>query len=134
MARDRFLPHFFVSLNARTQTPVNATILVGFVTASVAGLVPIGALAELVNAGTLAEFALVCGGVIVLRLTRPDMARPFKAPGGLVLPVLGIVSSLALLGFLPLATLQRFALWLAAGIVFYFLYAARRTGALAAEA
>jgi APA family basic amino acid/polyamine antiporter len=134
MARDRFLPHFFVSLNARTQTPVNATILVGFVTASVAGLVPIGALAELVNAGTLAEFALVCGGVIVLRLTRPDMARPFKAPGGLVLPLLGIASSLALLGFLPPATLQRFALWLAAGIVFYFLYAARRTGALSATA
>jgi APA family basic amino acid/polyamine antiporter len=134
MARDRMLPPFFVTLNRRTGTPVNATILVGVITASVAGLVPIGALAELVNAGTLAEFALVCGGVIVLRITRPNMARPFKAPGGLVLPVLGILSCLALLSFLPPATLQRFALWLATGIAFYFLYAARRTGALNAPA
>jgi APA family basic amino acid/polyamine antiporter len=134
MARDGFLPPFFVTLNARTQTPINATILVGFVTAAVAGLVPIAALAELVNAGTLAEFALVCAGVIVLRVTQPDRRRPFKAPGGLILPVLGILACLALLAFLPLVTLQRFVLWLAAGVAFYFLYAARRTGALAADA
>ena len=132
MARDRLLPPFFVTLNARTGTPINATILVGFITASIAELVPIAELAQLVNAGTLAEFALVCAGVIVLRVTRPEMPRPFKAPGGLILPVLGILSCLALISFLPIATLQRFALWLAAGVVFYFLYAARRTGALTA--
>jgi len=134
MARDGLLPAFFVTLNARTQTPINATVMCGTITASVAGVVPIGALAELVNAGTLAEFALVCAGVIVLRLTRPELKRPFKAPGGLILPLLGILSSGALLLFLPPATLQRFALWLAAGVAFYFLYAARRTGALTADA
>ena len=128
------MPPFFVNLNVRTQTPVSATALCGVITAGVAGLVPIGTLAELVNAGTLAEFVLVCGGVIVLRLTKPDMKRPFTAPGGFVLPVLGMLSSGLLLLFLPPATLQRFALWLAAGVVFYFLYAARRTGALAADA
>jgi APA family basic amino acid/polyamine antiporter len=50
--------------------------------ALVAGLVPLGALAELVNAGTLFEFMLVSLGVIVLRLMRPNLQRPFKAPGG----------------------------------------------------
>jgi APA family basic amino acid/polyamine antiporter len=134
MARDGLLPAFFVNLNTRTQTPVNATILCGVIIASVAGVVPIGPLAALVNAGTLAEFALVCAGVIVLRISRPDMKRPFRAPGGLILPVLGILSSGALLGFLPPVTLQRFALWLVVGVAFYFLYAARRTGALAADA
>jgi APA family basic amino acid/polyamine antiporter len=134
MARDGLLPPFFVRLNARTGTPINSTILVGVTTSVLAGVAPIAELAQLVNAGTLAEFALVCGSVIVLRLTRPDMPRPFKAPGGLVLPVLGIVSCLALLSFLPAVTLQRFVLWLTVGIAFYFLYAARRTGALTAEA
>jgi APA family basic amino acid/polyamine antiporter len=133
MARDRLLPPFFVTLSPRTGTPINATILVGIVTSSIAGLVPIGALAELVNANTLVEFALVCAGVIVLRLTKPDLPRPFKARGGLILPVLGIASCLALLAFLPVVTLQRYVLWLAIGIAFYFLYAARRTGALAAK-
>ena len=134
MARDGLLPPFFVRLNARTGTPINSTILVGVTTSVLAGVAPIAELAQLVNAGTLAEFALVCGGVIVLRVTRPDMPRPFKAPGGLVLPALGIVSCLALLSFLPGVTLQRFVLWLTVGIVFYFLYAARRTGALTARA
>jgi APA family basic amino acid/polyamine antiporter len=134
MARDRLLPAFFVRLNPRTGTPINSTILVGVTTSVLAGVAPIAELAQLVNAGTLAEFALVCAGVIVLRVTRPDMHRPFKAPGGLILPVLGIVSCLALLSFLPPVTLQRFLLWLATGVVFYFLYAARRSGALSAEA
>jgi APA family basic amino acid/polyamine antiporter len=134
MARDGLLPPFFVRLNARTGTPINSTILVGVTTSVLAGVAPIAELAQLVNAGTLAEFALVCGSVIVLRVTRPDMPRPFKAPGGLILPVLGIISCLALLAFLPPVTLQRFALWLATGVLFYFLYAARRTGALTAKA
>ena len=126
MARDHLLPEFFATLDTRTDTPSHATILVGIVTALLAGIVPLAALAELVNAGTLAEFMLVCGGVIVLRLTRPEMPRPFKAPGGLILPMLGILSCGALLSFLPPATLMRFAVWLLAGAAVYFFYALRR--------
>ena len=133
MARDELLPAFFSAIDARTQTPMNATLLCGVVTSALAGMVPIGTLVELVNAGTLAEFALVCAGVIVLRLTKPDLPRAFKAPGGLILPTLGILSCGALLFFLPLATLFRFVLWLALGLVVYFVYAARRTRAATAQ-
>jgi len=126
MARDGLLPSFFSVIDARTQTPMNATLLCGIVTSTLAGIVPIGTLVELVNAGTLAEFALVCAGVIVLRLTKPDLPRVFKAPGGIVLPLCGIVSCLALLLFLPLATLLRFVAWLGVGLIVYFIYAARR--------
>jgi APA family basic amino acid/polyamine antiporter len=127
MARDGLLPTFFSTTDPRTKTPLNATILCGVVTASIAGVTPIGTLVELVNAGTLAEFSLVCLGVIVLRITQPNLPRPFRAPGGLILPVLGIFSCLALLSFLPLVTLGRFVLWLGLGVVVYFAYAARRT-------
>lgn len=132
MARDGLLPSFFVKLDVRTDTPINATVLCGVICASAAGIVPLGPLAQLVNAGTLAEFMLVCLGVIVLRATRPDMHRPFKAPGGMILPILGILSCGALLSFLPLVTLMRFAVWILVGLVVYFAYAARRTGALTA--
>jgi APA family basic amino acid/polyamine antiporter len=81
----------------------------------------------------LAEFALVCAGVVVLRLTKPDLPRAFKAPGGSILPLLGILSCVTLLFFLPLATLFRFVLWLALGLVVYFAYAARRTRVPTAE-
>jgi APA family basic amino acid/polyamine antiporter len=134
MARDGLLPNFFVNLHEKTDTPTNATVLCGVTTATAAALVPLGTLAELVNAGTLAEFALVCLGVIVLRVTRPDMPRPFKAPGGWLLPVLGIFACLALLSFLPLATLMRFAIWIALGLVMYFGYAARRNRDAPAQA
>ena len=126
MARDGLLPSFFSTVDARTRTPLNATLLCGIVTAAAAGVTPIGTLVELVNAGTLAEFSLVCLGVIVLRITQPELKRPFRAPGGFILPVLGILSCLALLSFLPTVTLLRFAVWIGVGIIVYFAYAARR--------
>ena len=129
MARDGLLPAFFAAVDKKTQTPRKATILCVLMTASIAGLTSIGALVELVSAARLVEFSLVCLGVIVLRVTRPDLKRPFKAPGGPILPVLGILSCGALLSFLPLVTLLRFGAWLALGVVVYFAYAARRSSA-----
>ena len=134
MARDGLLPPFFSTLDARTHTPANAILLCGIIMALVAGLAPLGALAELVNAGTLAEFSLVCIGAIVLRLTKPGLARPFKAPGGMTIPILGVLACGALLSFLPLVTLARFALYLIAGIAVYFGYAARHARAAAPDA
>jgi APA family basic amino acid/polyamine antiporter len=127
VARDGLLPPFFSALDPKTHTPANAIVLAGVVMALAAGLVPLGALAELVNAGTLAEFMLVSIGVIVLRLMRPSMRRPFKVPGGMIIPVLAVLSCGALLGFLPLVSLERFAIYLAAGLAVYFLYAARHS-------
>jgi APA family basic amino acid/polyamine antiporter len=126
MARDGLMPTFLGRINANTRVPVSATILCGVATASIAGLVPLGALAGLRSVTILAEFALVCGGVVVLRLTRPDMERPFKIPGGLILPILGALFSLALIGFLPAQRLVLSLLWLAVGVVVYFVFAARR--------
>jgi basic amino acid/polyamine antiporter, APA family len=34
----------------------------------------------MVNVGTLFAFLLVSGGVIILRRTRPDLPRAFRAP------------------------------------------------------
>ena len=124
MARDGLLPEFFAVLQPRSQTPVNAIALGGLVMSVVAGIAPLGALAQLVNAGTLAEFILVCVAVILLR-RRGGMARPFRAPGGVILPVLGIVSCAALLVFLPAVTLVRYAIYMAAGLAVYFAYSAR---------
>jgi APA family basic amino acid/polyamine antiporter len=61
------------------------------------------------------------------------MKRPFKAPGGVIIPVLGVLSCGALLSFLPLVTLLRFAAYLVVGVAIYFGYAARRNRAAPGE-
>ncbi len=127
MSRDGLLSPLFSSINKKTQTPIKNTVICGTVMAVMAGFVPLNALAELVNIGTLAAFVLVCCGVIVLRKTHPDLPRPFKAPGGILLPVLGVLSCSALILFLPPHTHIRFLLWLALGLVIYFIYGIRKS-------
>jgi APA family basic amino acid/polyamine antiporter len=122
MARDGLLLPWFSKVNPRTRTPVRVIVLCGFLIAAVAGLVPLGDLAELVNIGTLFAFVLVCLGVIVLRITRPDLPRPFKTPVVPWFPILGALSCGALMAFLPALTWLRFLVWLALGLVFYFAY------------
>ena len=95
--------------------------------AVMAGFIPLNALAELVNIGTLAAFVLVCIGVIVLRITHPNLKRPFTMPGGPVLPILGVLSCGALIVFLPWQTHLRFVLWLAVGLIIYFAYGIRKS-------
>lgn len=127
ISRDGLLPGVFSGINSRTQTPVTTTVITGVIMAVAAGLVPLGALAELVNIGTLAAFALVCIGVIVLRRTHPEYPRPYKMPFGTLLASLGALSCLALITFLPAHTHMRFVLWLGVGLIIYFTYSARNS-------
>lgn len=127
MSRDGLLPPYLGHVDAKRHTPVRTTVITGLVMAFAAGLLPLGLLAELVNIGTLAAFVLVCGGVILLRIKHPDAPRPFKAPGGLIVPVLGMLSCGALIAFLPLETHLRFIGWLAIGMVVYFGYSMRHS-------
>jgi basic amino acid/polyamine antiporter, APA family len=127
ISRDGLIPPLFSQVSAKTKTPVKNTVICGVIMAIFAGFVPLGVLAELVNIGTLAAFVLVCGGVIVLRIKHPDAPRPFKAPGGIAIPILGVLSCGALITFLPLHTHLRFIVWLAIGLVIYFGYSLRHS-------
>jgi len=60
--------------------------------------------------------------VLVLRITKPDMRRPFRSPFSPLFPVLGMLSCSALMGFLPSLTWLRFTIWLVLGLIVYFTY------------
>jgi APA family basic amino acid/polyamine antiporter len=122
MSRDGLLSPFFNKVNPKTQTPIRVIVLCGSIMALIAGFMPLGDLAELVNIGTLAAFVLVCFGVIVLRITKPDMERPFRSPFSPLFPVLGMLSCGALMAFLPSITWLRFVIWLVIGLIVYFGY------------
>lgn len=127
IARDGLMPGIFSRLNKKTNTPTYTTILCGFVMALTAGFVPLGILAEMVNIGTLAAFVLVCVGVVVLRITNPNLPRPFKCPLGFFFPIAGAISCGALIIFLPYITHLRFLLWLLAGVIVYFSYSRKHS-------
>ncbi len=127
MSRDRLLPPFFSIVSPRFGTPIRATVVTGVVVAVVASLIPLSELAELVNIGTLFAFVLVAIGVIILRRTRPDLPRSFRVPGVPWLPILSCLATFYLMLNLPGLTWVRFFIWMAIGLVVYFLYGARHS-------
>lgn len=127
MSRDGLITAQFGEVDSKTQTPIKNTVICGVIMAVMAGLVPLNELAELVNIGTLSAFVLVCIGVIVMRVTHPDLPRPFKIPGGILMSALGVISCLALIAFLPGQTHLRFLGWVAAGLIIYFAYGIRNS-------
>ena len=87
-----------------------------------AGLLPIELLGELVSIGTLLAFAIVCVGVLLLRVVQPDLPRPFKTPAVWFVAPAGAASSVFLMFGLPVETWGRLGLWLVVGLALYFLY------------
>ncbi|HTA73525.1 MAG TPA: amino acid permease [Gemmatimonadaceae bacterium] len=122
MSRDGLLPPALSRVHPKFRTPYVTTILSGTVAAVIAAIFPIDILGELVSIGTLCAFTIVCAGVIVLRIKRPDLHRPFKTPFVPYVPLLGIGSCLGLMAFLPRATWIRLIVWMLVGFVVYFAY------------
>jgi APA family basic amino acid/polyamine antiporter len=122
MSRDRLLPPAVSQVHPRFQTPYITTMITCIIAAVVAGLVPIQVLGEMTSIGTLFAFVVVCMAVIVLRATRPDAPRPFRVPGGAVIPVLGVLSCLYLMVSLSVMTWVRLLVWLDLGMLIYWFY------------
>jgi APA family basic amino acid/polyamine antiporter len=127
MSRDGLLPPVFGKVHPTFRTPFVSTIVTGIVAAAVAGIFPIGLLGELVSIGTLLAFVIVCGGIIVLRRTQPDLVRPFKTPMVPLVPILGIAICGYMMYGLPKDTWIRLVVWMALGLMIYFLYGKRHS-------
>lgn len=127
MSRDGLLPKWFTKLHPKYKTPYRPTLIIGLITAFVAGVTPINEVAELVNIGTLTAFILICSSIIVLRVKRPDLKRGFKTPLVPLIPIIGIGFSAYLIASLPGITFIRFIVWMAIGLVIYMLYGKKRS-------
>jgi len=122
MSRDQLLPAGVSKVHPTFRTPYITTMITGVVVAIVAGFTPIQILGEMTSIGTLFAFVVVCAAVLMLRAKRPDARRPFRVPGGPVLPVLGVLSCLYLMVNLTVMTWVRFLVWLDIGMIIYWFY------------
>ncbi len=127
MSRDGLLPAVFRRVHTRFRTPHISTMLTGLFVAIFAAVANLDEVVDLTNIGTLFAFILVCAGIIILRVKEPDRVRAFKVPGGHIIPVLGIISCLYLIYFLPTTSWLRFAAWLNLGFVVYVGYGSVRS-------
>jgi APA family basic amino acid/polyamine antiporter len=127
MANDGLLWKWAGDIHPRFRTPWKSTAIVGVLVAIVGSLVPIGTLGQLVSIGTLFAFVIVCAGVWVLRVRRPELVRPFKTPWVPFVPIMGILISLALIASLNALTIVRLFVWLGIGLVVYFTYSVRHS-------
>ncbi len=122
MARDGLLPRFFEKVHVQSQTPRRLIWVIASIMATTAGLLPINQVANLVNMGTLAAFAVVSSGVIVLRYTKPNLERSFRTPYAPFIPLIGVLLCFYLMSSLPALTWISFGIWTLVGIVIYFSY------------
>lgn len=123
MANDGLLPKkIFAEIHPKWRTPWKNTFMVGLLAAIVGSVTPIDDIGKMVNIGTLLAFVIVCIAVIILRKTNPDQPRPFKTPWVPVIPVLGIIFNGYMMYELGWINWARLIIWLAIGLVVYFMY------------
>ena len=73
--------------------------------------------------GTLLAFVLICGAVLYLRYSEPDLPRRFKTPFIWLTAPAGMLGCAYLIYKLPPATWSRLWIWMAIGLLVYFGYA-----------
>ena len=127
MSRDGLMPKTLGKVHPKHRTPYVGTIIVGVIAATLAGLLPVTVLGELVSMGTLLAFTTVCIGVLVLRHTRPDVPRAFRVPLPWLVCPLGAIACLYL--FWPVFAVhwRLFTSWTAIGFLIYGFYGYRHS-------
>jgi APA family basic amino acid/polyamine antiporter len=132
------LPRFFYAIHPRFRTPIVAlaffTILASFVVLASRGSMDF--LADLYNFGAMLAFLSAHLSLICLRIKKPEMKRPFRAPlnipfGRYSIPLTAIIGALATFSVWCLVIITKpqgrylgFA-WMIFGLIMYFSYRKR---------
>jgi APA family basic amino acid/polyamine antiporter len=127
MSRDGLIPKFFSRVNPKTQTPVSNNLFFLVFVSLFAAFVPARVVGEMTSIGTLFAFILVCVGVMVMRKKMPEVPRAFKTPMVPLVPILGIVTCLFMMVFLPMDTWIRLLVWMLIGLDIYLWYGVKNS-------
>jgi APA family basic amino acid/polyamine antiporter len=122
MSRDGLVPGVFSDVHPRYRTPYKSNMLFFVFTGLIAAFVPADVTGEMTSIGTLFAFILVCAGVWIMRVRRPDVERGFTVPALPVVATLGIIVCGAMIFGLGWTNWMRLIVWLVIGFVFYFGY------------
>jgi basic amino acid/polyamine antiporter, APA family len=127
MARDGLLPKWATRIHPKYRTPHVTTVVTGLVVAAGGLVMDENEIYDLTNIGTLAAFAIVCIGVLVLRYKDPDRPRPFRVKFVWPVALCGAGACVYVMKGLPVHAWERFGIWLALGLLLYFVYGYRHS-------
>ena len=127
MARDGLLPAWAARVDPKTRVPYATTLITGVVVALASLVGDAAETYDLTNIGTLFAFALVCAGVLVLRVVEPNRPRPFRVPAVWLVAPLGIAACVFVMAGLPYQAWERFGIWLVVGVACYAVYGYRHS-------
>jgi APA family basic amino acid/polyamine antiporter len=122
MSKDGLVPAVFSEVHPRFRTPYKSNMLFFLLTAIFGGFIPGDIVGEMTSIGTLFAFILVCAGVWIMRVRRPDLPRAFRTPAVPVVSTLGIVVCGAMIYGLGWTNWMRLIVWLVLGLIIYFSY------------
>lgn len=122
MSIDGLIPKVFSDIHPKFHTPFKSNMIFALFVSLFAAFVPGRVVGEMTSIGTLLAFILVCWGIIVMRKTMPDAPRAFRTPLVPFVPIMGIITCLFMMVFLPLDTWLRLIGWLLLGLIIYFGY------------
>ena len=122
MSRDGLVPGIFSDVHPQYRTPWKSNMLFFVFTGLLAAFVPADVTGEMTSIGTLFAFILVCAGVWIMRVRRPDVERGFRVPAAPVVAILGIITCGAMIYGLGWTNWMRLLIWLLIGFIFYFSY------------
>ena len=131
MSVDGLVPKVFSEVHPRFKTPWKSNLLFFVLTSVFGGFIPGDIVGEMTSIGTLFAFVLVCAGVWIMRVRRPELPRAFRTPAVPVVSTLGIVVCGAMICGLGWTNWLRLIIWLAIGLVFYFTYGRSHSRVLA---
>ncbi|HEY4676388.1 MAG TPA: amino acid permease [Candidatus Angelobacter sp.] len=127
MSEDGLVPKVFSEPHPKFKTPWKSNMLFFVFTSLFAAFLPDSIVGEMTSIGTLFAFILVCAGVWILRVRRPDLQRGFTVPVLPVVSILGIIVCGAMIYGLGWTNWLRLIVWLIIGLVFYFAYGKRHS-------
>jgi APA family basic amino acid/polyamine antiporter len=122
MSNDGLLPKFFSDIHPKFRTPWKTNLFFMVFVSAFAGFVPVSDLGHMVSIGTLLAFSLVCIGILIMRKKMPDAKRAFRTPFVPFVPIAGVAVCGYLMYSLPEESWYRLVIWMAIGVVFYFIY------------
>src|SRR5467141_1085609 len=127
MSKDGLVPKIFSDVHPKFRTPYKSNMLFFVFTALFGAFIPGDIVGEMTSIGTLFAFMLVCAGVWIMRVRRPELVRGFTVPALPVVAILGIIVCGAMIYGLGWTNWMRLIVWLLIGFVFYFSYGKRHS-------